>query len=134
MKDYPNRMREQARRTEAEIADGTYAAGPPDDLARFADRLASLREQTDPDESGRRDRLEIDEAELEDPRQAARLGAELLLEALPGLGYPTCEDLGALTVGRSGGGGFGPTSQTETDCVMSGGRGAPGAPHWRFAQ
>ncbi|GAA3242508.1 hypothetical protein GCM10017691_46650 [Pseudonocardia petroleophila] len=55
--EMPEWMREQARRTEAEIADGTYVAGPPDDMARFADRLAELREQTDPDAAGRRDQL-----------------------------------------------------------------------------
>lgn len=55
--EIPEWMREQARRTEAEIADGTYVASPPDDLTRFADRLAALREQTDPDASGRRDQL-----------------------------------------------------------------------------
>lgn len=55
--EMPEWMREQARRTEAEIADGTYVAGPPDDLSRFADRLAALREQTDPEASGRRDQL-----------------------------------------------------------------------------
>lgn len=33
------------------------SSGPPDELARFTDRLAPLRMQTDPDESGRRDQL-----------------------------------------------------------------------------
>lgn len=55
--EMPERMRDQARRIEAASADGTYVAGPPDDMARFANRLAALREQTDPDAPGRRDQL-----------------------------------------------------------------------------
>lgn len=55
--EMPEWMRDQARRTEAASADGTYVAGLPDDMARFADQLAALREQTDPDASCRRDQL-----------------------------------------------------------------------------
>jgi hypothetical protein len=55
--EMPDWMREQARRTEAAIADGTYVPGSPDDLARFGGELAELREQTDPDVSGWRDQL-----------------------------------------------------------------------------
>lgn len=53
----PDWMREQARRTEAAIADGTYVPGPPDDLARFTDRLAALRGQTVEDDPARREQL-----------------------------------------------------------------------------
>ncbi|QJY45542.1 hypothetical protein [Pseudonocardia broussonetiae] len=53
----PDWMREQARRTEAAIPDGTYVPGPPDDLARFTDRLAALRGQTVEDDPARREQL-----------------------------------------------------------------------------
>ncbi|WP_300008104.1 hypothetical protein [Pseudonocardia sp.] len=53
----PDWMREQARRTEAAIADGTDVPGPPDDLARFTDRLAALRGQTVEDDPERREQL-----------------------------------------------------------------------------
>lgn len=41
--EMPGWMREQARRTEAEIAAGTYMPGPPDDMDRLAARLTELR-------------------------------------------------------------------------------------------
>lgn len=53
----PDWMREQARRTEAAIADDTDVPGPPDDLARFTDRIAALRGQTVEDDSARREQL-----------------------------------------------------------------------------
>jgi hypothetical protein len=53
----PDWMREQARRTEAAIADGTHVPGPPDNLARFTDRLAALRGQTVEDDPARREQL-----------------------------------------------------------------------------
>lgn len=91
MPTMPDWMREQARRTEAAIADGAYLPGPPDDLARFTDPLAVLRGQTVEDDPARREQLArwhtddtADTLDVDDVRQEP-IGSRSATDDGPGL-------------------------------------------------